>query len=242
MFERYYDYDDEKNNEEEENPKTRKQHLYKILIIGDPGTGKSSIIRQFVQNTYTQHYKATIGVDFATKILIHEDGSLLRLQLWDVSGQDRFSNLTRVYFKDAHGAIVVTDCLRKDTMDGGLRWKNDLDNKLRLADGNFIPTICVANKCDMKQDIDVKSFNKFAIENNFTKGMICSAKENIGIDDLFSELSNMILKIDKEGLYEIPPYLRDSNVYRLSDLTSEIYQRIDRKEVKQKGFVKTLCC
>uniref|UniRef100_A0A0K0DUK5 Ras-related protein Rab n=1 Tax=Strongyloides stercoralis TaxID=6248 RepID=A0A0K0DUK5_STRER len=242
MFEQYYDNDDDKNNKVVKSDKDTGQRLYKILIIGDPGTGKSSIIRQFVQNTYTQYYKATVGVDFATKILMHDDGTLLRLQLWDVSGQDRFSNLTRVYFKDAHGAIVVTDCLRKSTLDGGLKWKNDLDNKIRLADGNLIPTICVANKCDVKRDLDEEKFDKFAKENNFCKGIICSAKENIGIEETFKELSRMILEVDNKGLYEIPAYLRDSNTYRLSDLSSEIYQRIDKKTTKSNSFIRTFCC
>uniref|UniRef100_A0A0K0FDU2 Ras-related protein Rab n=1 Tax=Strongyloides venezuelensis TaxID=75913 RepID=A0A0K0FDU2_STRVS len=242
MFEQYYDNDDDKNNGGVRSDKEAVQRLYKILIIGDPGTGKSSIIRQFVQNTYTQYYKATVGVDFATKILMYDDGTLLRLQLWDVSGQDRFSNLTRVYFKDAHGAIVVTDSLRKDTLEGGLKWKNDLDNKIRLADGNLIPTICVANKCDVKKDLDEKEFNKFAKENNFCKGMICSAKENIAIEDIFRELSKLILDTDKQGLYEIPAYLRDSNTYRLSDLSSEVYQRIDKKNIKSHGFIQSFCC
>ncbi|VDO49768.1 unnamed protein product, partial [Onchocerca flexuosa] len=94
------------------------QFLFKILIIGDVGTGKSSIVQRYAHNLFTQHYKATVGVDFATRTLLWNDGITLRLQLWDISGQDRFSNMTRVYYKDAHGALIVFDCTRQNTYDG----------------------------------------------------------------------------------------------------------------------------
>ncbi|TKR72417.1 hypothetical protein L596_019864 [Steinernema carpocapsae] len=64
---------------------SRKEFLFKILVIGDVGTGKSSIIRRYVHNLFNQHYKATIGVDFALKILLWDVDTLIRLQIWDIS-------------------------------------------------------------------------------------------------------------------------------------------------------------
>uniref|UniRef100_A0AC35UHX5 Ras-related protein Rab n=1 Tax=Rhabditophanes sp. KR3021 TaxID=114890 RepID=A0AC35UHX5_9BILA len=225
----------------ESNPKNT-ERLFKILVIGDPGTGKSSIIRQFVHNTYMQYYKATVGVDFATKIVANDDGSILRLQLWDVSGQDRFSNLTRVYFKDAHGAIVVCDCERKDTTEGALRWKADLDAKLRLADGGTIPTLFVHNKCDLNPDLNEEKINEKAQSEGFHGGKICSAKENIGVKDVFNVLSSLIVRTDNAGLYEIPIYLRDGNTHRLAELNNVSGQNDNSKEKKPKSAFKILCC
>uniref|UniRef100_A0A1I7W9F2 GTP-binding protein n=1 Tax=Heterorhabditis bacteriophora TaxID=37862 RepID=A0A1I7W9F2_HETBA len=66
--------------------KDKKQYSYKILVIGDPGTGKTSIIRRFVHNVFTANYKATIGVDFAMKKMVVDDKTLVYLQMWDISG------------------------------------------------------------------------------------------------------------------------------------------------------------
>lgn len=64
-----------------------KDHLYKILVIGDLGTGKTSIIKRYVHRFFTQHYRATIGVDFALKVLNWDENTLVRLQLWDIAGK-----------------------------------------------------------------------------------------------------------------------------------------------------------
>lgn len=68
------------------NTKKPKDHLYKILVIGDLGTGKTSIIKRYVHRFFTQHYRATIGVDFALKVLNWDEDTLIRLQLWDIAG------------------------------------------------------------------------------------------------------------------------------------------------------------
>nr|CAH7742056.1 unnamed protein product [Callosobruchus chinensis] len=70
-----------------QNSSKPKDHLYKILVIGDLGTGKTSIIKRYVHRFFTQHYRATIGVDFALKVLNWDDSTLIRLQLWDIAGK-----------------------------------------------------------------------------------------------------------------------------------------------------------
>ncbi|VDO89336.1 unnamed protein product [Haemonchus placei] len=91
---------------------TTKQYSFKILVIGDPGTGKTSIIRRFVHDVFTANYKATIGVDFAMKRMNLDDDTQVYLQIWDISGQDRYGVMTRVYYKDANAAIVVMDATK----------------------------------------------------------------------------------------------------------------------------------
>jgi len=72
--------------------------------------------------------------------------SLIRLQLWDIAGQERFGNMTRVYYKEAHGAFIVFDVTRDETFDLAQRWKNDIDNKVTLPNGDPIPVVLLANK------------------------------------------------------------------------------------------------
>ena len=144
----------------------KKEFLFKILVIGELGTGKTSFIKRYVHQFFSDHYRATIGVDFALKVLQwDEEGTIVRLQLWDIAGQERFGNMTRVYYKEAVGAILVYDLTRKDTFSAIDRWKTDLDSKVVLPDGRNIPCVLVGNKCDQKEpaDIekDIQSMNSF---------------------------------------------------------------------------------
>lgn len=125
----------------------QREYQFKILVVGDLGTGKTSILRRFVHNTFTSHYKSTIGVDFALKIIQHESDMTINLQLWDIAGQERFGNITRVYYKGAVGAFVVYDVSRAITFQNVLKWKNDLDTKVQLPKGRGnIPVVLLANK------------------------------------------------------------------------------------------------
>ncbi|KAI7891399.1 P-loop containing nucleoside triphosphate hydrolase protein, partial [Mucor mucedo] len=102
------------------------EYQFKILVVGDLSTGKTLILRRFVHNTFTCHYKSTVGVEFALKIIQNEPDMMISLQLWDIAGQERFGNITRVYFKGAVGAFVVYDVSRAITFENVLRWKNSI--------------------------------------------------------------------------------------------------------------------
>ena len=87
-----------------------------------------------------------IGVDFALKVINWDANTVIRLQLWDIAGQERFYNMTRVYYKDAVGCFIVFDVTRASTFEAVIRWKNDLDSKVTLPDGNPVPCVLLANK------------------------------------------------------------------------------------------------
>src|SRR5207253_7773300 len=93
----------------------REDRLYKILIVGDVSAGKTSIIKRYVYGTFSPHCKSTIGVDFALKVMKYND-TIVRLQLWDISGQERFGNMTRVYYKEAVAALIVFDIFNKNAL------------------------------------------------------------------------------------------------------------------------------
>lgn len=176
---------------------SKHEHLYKILVIGELGTGKTSIIKRYVHQFFSQNYRATIGVDFALKVLNWDANTLIRLQLWDIAGQERFGNMTRVYYKEAVGAFIVFDANRAATFDAVMRWKNDLDTKVTLPDGSKIPCVLLANKCDLAPEGPVSnpsSMDEFCKEKGFSGWFLTSAKDNVNVDEAARFLVKKILE------------------------------------------------
>ena len=88
---------------------SKKEFLYKILLLGDTQVGKSSFLMRYIDNTFQESYLSTVGLDFKVKNVQLDDGNTYRVQIWDTAGQDRFHAITRNYFKNAHGIILIYD-------------------------------------------------------------------------------------------------------------------------------------
>ncbi|XP_069788349.1 ras-related protein Rab-32-like isoform X2 [Narcine bancroftii] len=175
------------------------EHLFKVLVIGELGVGKTSIIKRTVHQLFSEKYRATIGVDFALKVLQWDSNTLIRLQLWDIAGQERFGNMTRVYYKEAVGAFVVFDIARRSTFDAVLKWKSDLDANVKLPNGKPIPAMLLANKCDQDWDGLEKypaTIDQYCKDNGFVGWFETSAKLNTNIDDAIQYLVRNILDIE----------------------------------------------
>ncbi|XP_059395352.1 ras-related protein Rab-38-like [Carassius carassius] len=185
----------------------RKEHLYKILVIGDLGVGKTSIIKRYVHQTYSTNYRATIGVDFALKVL-NWDSETVRLQLWDIAGQERFGNMTRVYYREAMGAFIVFDVSRPTTLEAVSKWKEDLDSKLILSNGQSIATVLLANKCDQNRDFltdNSLKMDQYCKENGFVGWFETSAKENVNINEAANFLVKHIIASENDILKSVVP-------------------------------------
>ncbi|XP_031629764.1 ras-related protein Rab-32 isoform X2 [Contarinia nasturtii] len=192
-------WDDDGRRNMSSSPEKR-EHLYKILVIGELGTGKTSFIKRYVHQFFSQNYRATIGVDFALKVLNWDQNTIIRLQLWDIAGQERFGNMTRVYYKEAVGAFIVFDVTRSATFDAVIKWKQDLDSKVQLPNGSPIPCILIANKCDQPKQGIVNTpakMDDYVKEHGFAGWFETSAKENINIEEAARALVNKILLNDK---------------------------------------------
>ncbi|CAD5120245.1 DgyrCDS8815 [Dimorphilus gyrociliatus] len=208
----------------------QKEHLYKVLVIGELGSGKTSIIKRYVHQFFSQHYRATIlffkvsivwefiivlnriflksiwiGVDFALKVINWDADTVIRLQLWDIAGQERFGNMTRVYYKEAVGAFVVFDITRASTFEAVQKWKSDLDSKVQLPDGSPLPCVLLANKCDQNSRDgivnDHDAMEEYCRERGFANWFETSAKENINIDEAARCLVTKILQNDSAMEY-----------------------------------------
>ena len=120
-------------------------HLYKILLLGDSGVGKTNIISRFRDGTFNLSQKATIGIDFATK-QITVGGKCIKLQLWDTAGQERFRSITTSYYRNAQGILLVYDISNTETFLGVQKWYSDIQKQLDLTN---TPIMLVGNKSDL---------------------------------------------------------------------------------------------
>eukprot|EP01111_Echinosteliopsis_oligospora_P003793 TRINITY_DN1596_c0_g1_i1.p1 TRINITY_DN1596_c0_g1~~TRINITY_DN1596_c0_g1_i1.p1 ORF type:complete len:249 (-),score=48.79 TRINITY_DN1596_c0_g1_i1:113-751(-) len=185
--------------------------LYKILVVGDLGCGKTSIIHRYVNNVFSTKYRATIGVDFALKVINWDAKTNVRLQLWDIAGQERFGHMTRVYYKEAVGAIVVYDVTRPATFEAIRKWKTDLDENLSTPE-RPLPVVLLANKCDlMEQRLEQAKMNAYVKDHGFISWFETSAKEDINITKAVAALVQHILENDPE----VVENNKDSGVLKL---------------------------
>lgn len=119
-------------------------YLFKIVLIGDSGVGKSNILSRFTRNEFCLESKSTIGVEFATRTL-QVEGKTVKAQIWDTAGQERYRAITSAYYRGAVGALLVYDITKRQTFENVLRWLRELRDH---ADSNIV-IMLAGNKTDL---------------------------------------------------------------------------------------------
>ncbi|XP_030629968.1 ras-related protein Rab-18-B isoform X1 [Chanos chanos] len=168
----------------------------KILIIGESGVGKSSLLLRFTDDTFDPELAATIGVDFKVKT-IAVDGNRAKLAIWDTAGQERFRTLTPSYYRGAQGVILVYDVTKRDSFSKLENWLNELET---YCTRNDLVKMLVGNKIDKdNREVDRNEGLKFARKHSMLF-IEASAKTRDGVQCAFEELVEKILQTP--GLWE----------------------------------------
>ena len=163
-------------------------YLFKILMIGDMNVGKSSIMLRYTEDTYTDEYIGTIGVDFKIRTL-NLEGKSVKLQIWDTAGQERFRTITSQYYRGAHGIVVVYDVTDAESFKNVANWLDDID---RYAAPN-VETLLIGNKTDATgvRAVTTQMGKEFAEEVGMDF-METSAKSSEGVERAFSAMAMRI--------------------------------------------------
>merc|ERR1712106_1181588 len=126
-------------------------YLFKYIIIGDTGVGKSCLLLQFTDKRFQPVHDLTIGVEFGAR-MINIEGKQIKLQIWDTAGQEAFRSITRSYYRGAAGALLVYDITRRDTFNHLTTW---LEDARQHSNSNMV-IMLIGNKSDLEARRDVK--------------------------------------------------------------------------------------
>ena len=183
----------------------------KIIVVGNSGTGKTSFVNKWIKDTFEETYKATIVSEFSYKIVDYKDKSY-KIQLWDLAGMDQNICITKIFSKDSHGCIVLSDITDQKTLTECVKWKNTVDETTKFLDGTNIPAILIRNKVDLleennENEDDEDMIKDFCEKNNFLKCFKTSAKTGTNIEEAMMFLiGNIVDKLEKISLSGNNPF------------------------------------
>jgi Ras-related protein Rab-7A len=188
----------------------RKKVLLKVIILGDSGVGKTSLMNKFVNDKFSKQYKATIGADFLTKEILIDD-KLITMQIWDTAGQERFQSLGVAFYRGADSCILVYDITDQKSFDSLDLWMDEFIAQAAPRNSKEFPFVVLGNKADLaktkRQVAEAKARNWCKCKNDIPF-YETSAKENIMVEQAFGTVARNALKQESSQppMY-VPPAL-----------------------------------
>ena len=204
------------------------EYIFKIILIGSSGVGKSSILQRYIQKTFNDSYTSTIGVDFFMKTINIGEKSI-KLQLWDTAGTEKFRSITTGYYRGADAAFVVFDLSSKSSFKTIDEW---IDNYYKYKNPDSEKNVVlIGNKVDLvdKREITQEEVEDYVKMNNILY-FETSAKEGKNIDECFNYIAEKLLKQSEN---------KNNELYKKKDV-------IKNNSLKEKTLViigeKKKCC
>jgi len=172
------------------------EYLFKTIVVGDGGVGKTALTIRFSKGLFTEDYKMTIGVDFHVKtISIETEEGVIRckLQVWDTGGEERFGSIRPMYYRGSLGAILVFDLTNYASFEHLPKWIEEVRKNINIE----IPLLLVGNKSDLadQRAVSIEEINNFAKDFNLHY-IETSAKTGNRVDDCFYVLTCLMVGLD----------------------------------------------
>ena len=191
-------------------------YLFRYIIVGDINVGKSCIMLQFSSNQFREEHELTIGVEFAIKFLEIKNKNI-KIQVWDTAGEEAFQSITKSYYRNAIGALLVYDITKKSSFEHLQKW---LDSVKENSSKN-IKIILIGNKIDLedKREVTFQEGEEFA-KNNGLFFLETSAKNFININESFNKLTEEIY----QNIEVLEDEEKSKNSIKIDDIHSIVNQ------------------
>ncbi|GAA0143601.1 small GTPase [Lithospermum erythrorhizon] len=194
-------------------------YLFKVVLIGDSGVGKSNLLSRFSRNEFSLESKSTIGVEFATRSIQVND-KVVKAQIWDTAGQERYRAITSAYYRGAVGALLVYDVTRHVTFENVERWLKELRDH---TDTNIV-IMLVANKADLRhlRAVSTQDAQSFCEKENLFF-METSALESLNVENAFTQVLTQIHSVVSKKALEVahhPPALPKGQTINVADVSA----------------------
>ncbi|CAF4782324.1 ras-related protein Rab-7a [Pieris napi] len=189
---------------------SRKKVLLKVIILGDSGVGKTSLMNQFVNKKFSNQYKATIGADFLTKEVIVDD-RIVTMQIWDTAGQERFQSLGVAFYRGADCCVLVFDVTAPNTFKSLESWRDEFLIQASPRDPDHFPFVILGNKVDLdNRAVSAKRAQQWCQSKNDIPYFETSAKEAVNVELAFQTIARNALAQETEAeLYnEFPDQIK----------------------------------
>jgi len=201
------------------NSEQEAQIVLKLLLLGDSSVGKTSILLKYISNKFDESSISTVGVDYMDKIIDYNKFKI-KLQIWDTSGEEKFRTITKNFYRNADGLLVVFDLTKKESYDHIRSWINEAKEN-----NDKLKTILIGNKLDLKDEriVTIDVAKQFAEKNNL-KYIETSAKDGTNINESFQAIIDLLFdgKSSEEILNEFTK--QDSSLSVVDD-TMEVKKK-----------------
>lgn len=201
---------------------TKKKGLLKVIILGDTGVGKTSLMNQFVNKKFSGQYKATIGADFLTKEIMVDD-RVVTMQIWDTAGQERFQSLGVAFYRGADCCVLVFDVTLPNTFKSLDSWRDEFLVQACPRDPENFPFVVLGNKIDLGNPaVQSKRAERWCQSKNNIPYFETSAKDATNVEQAFQAIAkNALAQESEQDLYnEFPDQIKlsgDSNRFTNND-------------------------
>eukprot|EP00118_Oscarella_pearsei_P024599 m.306379 g.306379 ORF g.306379 m.306379 type:complete len:206 (+) comp41200_c0_seq1:127-744(+) len=177
---------------------SRKKVLLKVIILGDSGVGKTSLMNQYVNKKFSNQYKATIGADFLTKEVMVDD-RLVTMQIWDTAGQERFQSLGVAFYRGADCCVLVFDVTNVSSFKNLDSWRDEFLIQASPRDPENFPFVLLGNKVDLdNRAVSQRRAEQWCKSKNDLPVFETSAKEAINVEQAFQKVAKSALMQETE--------------------------------------------